>query len=78
MLYTIKRILIFSFLNYFIKKYIRELDYNLIQKDYIKSDIIFSCNNCGFVFSNIFLIKKTENCLKCNAKLEELNNSYNI
>ena len=75
---NIKRIILLSFLNYFIRKSLKRLDYNLLETDHITSNLLYSCFNCESIFSDIFLIKNTKICPICNSSLTTFNDSFNI
>ena len=75
---NLKRMLIVSFLNYFIRKSLKSLDYNLIETDHIRGNLIYSCTSCDSIFSEIFLCKNISVCPVCSNALLYANDSFNI
>ena len=75
---NLKRMLIVAFLNYFIRKSLKSLDYNLLETDHIRGNLIYSCISCDSIFSEIFLSKNINVCPICNSDLTHPDNSFNI
>lgn len=75
---NIKRMLIVSFLNYFIRKNLKTLDSNLLETDHLRGNLIYSCLSCEAVFSEIFLSKNMNICPLCNSPLTKADDSFNI
>ena len=75
---NLKRILIVSFLNYYIKKGIKEFDKNISNSKSFHSSDIYTCNKCNSVISSLYLVYKANNvrCPYCNSKLDLLDTDY--
>ncbi len=75
---NLKRILIVSFLNYYIKKGIKEFDLFISDSKSFHSSDIYTCNKCNSVISSLYIVYKANNisCPYCNSKLDLLDTDY--
>lgn len=67
---NVKRILLVTSLNYLIKRTLREIDYFLTQRDYIRYYVVYSCRDCQRSFSIGYAVEiECPHC--CSKDLEE-------
>lgn len=64
-----QRLLIVTAFNYILKRSLKELDFYLIQRDFIRYNTIYSCKKCHKGFSSSFVLLQNEiECPFCSSR----------